>query len=113
VNPLETNVPGPIEIRWEMTAEQIHNLVSGATHPSSGAFALLRGEKTLIWQTKMPESRGTKSGTKPGTVFVRSGRPCVACGDGLALELLSLQRPGGPELAGIEFARLHLATPIR
>ena len=96
------------EIKWTMTAPQIHNLVRAVTHPYPGAFADVRGERTMIWKTKMPEYRGTKSGTKPGTVFVRSGRPCVACGDGLALELVSLQRAGGPELSGTDFAKRHL-----
>jgi methionyl-tRNA formyltransferase len=96
------------EIQWTRPAREIHNLVRAVTHPYPGAFGSVRGAKTFIWKTRIPAQSRTKAGTPPGAVFVRSGRLCVACGDGNVIEVLSAQRPGGPELAGDEFARRHV-----
>ena len=94
-------------IQWTMAAAQIHNLVRAVSHPYPGAFANLFGERTMIWKTRLPADGGTKKGTAPGMVLVRGGRLCVACGDGKAIELLTVQRAGGPEMTGTEFVKRH------
>jgi methionyl-tRNA formyltransferase len=94
-------------IQWTMTAAQIHNLVRAVSHPYPGAFADVLGERTMIWRTRLPADAGTKKGTPPGMALVRGGRLCVACGDGKAIELVTVQRAGGPEMTGAEFVKSH------
>ena len=88
-----------------MAAADIHNLVRAVTHPYPGAFAELLGQKTMVWKTRMPASSGTKKGTRPGMILPRGGNLFVACGDGNAIEFLTVQRPDGPEMSGTEFVK--------
>ncbi|MBP6902976.1 MAG: methionyl-tRNA formyltransferase [Burkholderiaceae bacterium] len=91
-------------IAWTLPAAQIERRVR-AFDPFPGASFQCGGETVKLWRAALrPELAGV-----PGTVLqADEGRLVVACGDG-ALELLTLQRPGGRR---VEAAAFLQALPL-
>jgi methionyl-tRNA formyltransferase len=87
-------------IDWSRSARQIHDLVRAVTHPYPGAFTDLFGGKTYIWKTRLPNLAAHD--TFPGQVRIEQGRVYVAAGDDHYVEILRLQRDGGPEAGAAE-----------
>jgi methionyl-tRNA formyltransferase len=82
-------------IDWSQSAKRVHDLVRAVTHPFPGAFTnVFGGGRTIIWKTRLP-NLGAHD-TFPGQVRREEGRLFVACGDDRYVEILSLQREGGP-----------------
>jgi len=88
-------------IDWSRPAKEIHDLVRAVTHPFPGAYTDLFGEKTYVWRTRLPGLAAHDN--FPGQVRTEAGRLFVACGDDRYVELLRLQRGGGPELDAAAF----------
>jgi methionyl-tRNA formyltransferase len=79
------------EIHWHHSAEQIHNLIRGLTHPFPGAYTTLRGKKVYIWQTELPEQSDRYVGNIPGRIIgKRNGLIEVLTGTGI-IRLAKLQ----------------------
>jgi methionyl-tRNA formyltransferase len=90
------------QIDWSQTAKCVHDLVRAVTAPFPGAFTnVFGGGKTFIWKTRLP-NLGAHD-TFPGQVRREEGRLFVACGDDRYVEVLSLQREGGPIAQGRDF----------
>lgn len=80
-------------IDWQQPAAEIERRLR-AFDPQPGCFFDWAGETVKLWRARL--SPGFAAA--PGSFEVEAGRLRVACGDGQALELLELQRPGGRRL---------------
>jgi methionyl-tRNA formyltransferase len=88
-------------VDWLQPSRQIANLIRGVT-PRPGAWAFLAGKRIKIW------TAGVDSGAlagDPGEVFTVKDALGVACGDGTALTITSLQPEGKPRMAASDWAR--------
>lgn len=92
-------------IRWEETAERVHNFIRGLS-PVPGAFTTFitptgSTEARKIFETRLT---GEPAEDEPGTVSVQDERLLVACADNW-LEITSLQPPGKKRMTASEFLR--------
>lgn len=79
------------EIHWQNTAEDIHNLIRGLTHPFPGAYTTLKGKKILIWESELPIEPLHYVGNIPGRIIgKKDGKIEVLTGKGI-LQLKQLQ----------------------
>ncbi len=77
-------------IDWQQPAQQIERRIR-AFDPQPGCHFEFEGEPLKVWRAQVTSgSGGSPGGTKPD-----GQRFTVACGDGAALDLLEVQRPGG------------------
>ena len=96
---------------WRQSAESIHNLVRAVAYPWPGAFATLRGQKCMIWETRRCPEAEEPSSSRPGDVIGGTDRGVVvACGSG-CLEITRAQIPPGPCVAGEELKKLLAPIP--
>jgi methionyl-tRNA formyltransferase len=77
-------------IDWRQPAAQIERRIR-AFDPQPGCHFEFDGEALKVWRAQVTSGLGGE----PGTAHLDSQRFTVACGDGAALYLLELQRPGG------------------
>jgi methionyl-tRNA formyltransferase len=77
-------------IDWGRPAVEIERRLR-AFDPQPGCHFMLNGQTVKLWRARPCAGFGAS----PGTIEARRDRLRVACGDGQALELLELQRPGG------------------
>ncbi len=77
-------------IDWLRPAAEIERRVR-AFDPQPGCQFELEGQLVKLWRAR----EGGLMTAPPGTVERAAGRLRVACGDGRALDVLELQRPGG------------------
>ena len=75
-------------IDWTKPAAEIRNQIRGLA-PSPGAYTMIGGERVKIFSAKVAQGNHLK----PGTVL-DSRELTIQCGDGKALRLIELQRPG-------------------
>lgn len=87
-------------IDWGRPAAQLHNHVRGLYSWPMATFAL--GEETV--KAHAARLAPEFSGDTPGALL-DSRRFVVCCGDGKALELLTVQAPGKKPVSGEEFLR--------
>lgn len=94
--------PADGRIDWSKSAWQIYNLIRAVTHPFPGAFTFWGGTRIFLWLARPP--RGRPVSAPPGTTLGigEGGALEVATGDGV-LEVLRIQREGGPETDGADF----------
>lgn len=84
-------------IHWQEPAAQIERRLR-AFDPFPGCTFEWRGEAVKLWRAA-PVAIPLPAGVRPGQILpAAANRLVVACGDGRALECLSLQRPGGRRL---------------
>lgn len=93
-------------IDWTLPAAVLERRVR-AFDPFPGCSFDLDGLGVKLWRARPVAGRGA-----PGTVLEADGRLVVACGDG-ALELLTLQAPGGRRVAVSDFLHGHPVTAGR
>ena len=88
-------------IDWSKTAQQVHDHVRGL-HPWPVALMELKGETFKVHATRIVEGSG-----KPGEILglTKTGLK-IACGEG-AVEVISLQAPGGKRMAAPDYFRGH------
>jgi methionyl-tRNA formyltransferase len=88
-------LPEDSQINWNETAENVSRLVRASSHPYSGAFSFLNGEKIVIRKARavIPEDKFLAI---PGHVVAlqkNNNSVMVACADGL-LEVQEIERAG-------------------
>lgn len=89
-------------IDWNASAQKIHNLVRGLSHPFPGAYTFLNGKKIFIWETVLPEQLHF-IGNIPGRIIWKThGIIEVLTGDGI-LGIKSLQIAGEDEVLAKDF----------
>jgi len=89
------------EINWNLPARNVHNHVRGLS-PYPGAWSVVeRLGEIKIFETKVLDS----TSLAPGETDFSGGRLTVGCGDGHAVEVLSLQAPGKRRMATADFLR--------
>lgn len=90
-------------ISWDKPAAQIHNQVRGM-NPWPGAHAIFRGQRLHLWRT-VPLTESITQPALPGTLLAATRNAIrVQCGEGTALDILEIQKPGKPAVSGREFA---------
>jgi len=77
-------------IDWQQSAAQIERRLR-AFDPQPGCHFEFEGEPVKVWRARPVSGFGGQ----PGACRIDNHDFVVACGDGVALELLELQRPGG------------------
>jgi methionyl-tRNA formyltransferase len=80
-------------IDWRQPAAQIERRIR-AFDPQPGCCFDFKGEPLKVWRAQAVQGFGGA----PGASLLDGQRFAVACGDGAALDLLELQRPGGRRL---------------
>lgn len=85
-------------IDWQHAAAQIERRVR-AFDPQPGCHFELDGQTVKLWRARVSEGFAAV----PGTVERSTERLRVACGDGQALDLIELQRPGGRRMGVAAF----------
>lgn len=93
-------------IDWNLSAERIHNLVRGLS-PYPAAWTTLMDGSTEVGAVKVFETRIVKShvGNIPGEIIIEGDTLTVGCGNGEAIEILSLQAPGKRRMPTPDFLR--------
>jgi len=93
-------------LNWTRTAKEIHNRVR-AFNPWPGTTTKFRGTNCKILKAVV----GARSlenqppfQVEPGTVVATKGRLIVMCGDGVPLEILSIQPENRKTVSGADFA---------
>lgn len=76
------------EIDWRMSADNIHNLVRGLSHPYSGAHFVYHGEEVKVWKTQI--SHEDPENVEPGRVLSKpKGGVIIKCGTG-SIQLMDI-----------------------
>ncbi|MDR1619130.1 MAG: methionyl-tRNA formyltransferase [Clostridiales bacterium] len=90
------------KLNFHESAQMVHNRVRGV-NPWPGAYALQDADIVKIWRTKLT---GNPYMGEPGDC-IGSGREglFVVCGDGLLLEIVELQAPGGKRMDAKAYLR--------
>ncbi len=78
-------------IDWQQPAAQIERRIR-AFDPQPGCHFEFEGEPLKVWRA---QTRPRLRRLRRATCTIDGQRFTVACGDGAALDLLELQRPGG------------------
>lgn len=84
------------EIPWVQPAEAVHNHVRGLS-PYPGAWTLHDDTRLKLYRTRLADGEG-----ESGEVVEAGDRLVVACGSG-AVEVVTIQRPGGERLEAKDF----------
>jgi methionyl-tRNA formyltransferase len=72
------------EIKWQMPAKRIYDIVRALTNPYPGAHCIFKGEEIKIWKTKIAGDGHGFDNCNPGMVIKSTGdRITVKTGDGL------------------------------
>lgn len=87
-------------IDWKMPAAQIHNRVR-AFNPWPATVAKFRGSVCKVLKTKIG---AVASSSSPGLILLSKGKLAVSCGDGITLEILSIQPENRKAISGADFA---------
>ena len=98
-------------LNWTRTAKEIYNRVR-ALNPWPGTVTMFRGTNCKILKSVVvavydrPGSGGHRPPLQfePGTVVATKGRLIVMCGDGVPLEILSIQPENRKTVSGADFA---------
>lgn len=88
-----------MQIDWNKSAEEIHNLVR-AFSPQPGAFFIHNGKVIKILKTKVD----INFSGKPGEIIELKNQLILGCGNG-AVEILDIQYEGRKKMSASEFLR--------
>lgn len=90
------------KIDWTKDASDLARLVR-AYDPWPGTWTMIDGKRLKILAATASDHRSELS---PGRAFIiDADRPCVACGNGTALELLRIQLEGREAVSGRDFLK--------
>ncbi len=89
-------------LNWALPAREVHNRVR-AFNPWPGTVTRFRGQTCKVLRTNVFLAPG--EGQDPaGSITVSKGRLRVICGDGVSLEILSIQPENRKAVSGADFA---------
>lgn len=77
-------------IDWNQPAKRVHDFIRAQTRPYPGAFTDAFGEKTWIWKARLSD----EPSPGPGKLGGSAERVLIGCGDGRALEVISVAVDG-------------------
>ena len=97
--PMLSKALSPVD--WRRTARQIHDQIRGLS-PWPGATANLGGKTVKLHQSALLDQT---SDAAPGTVLAADHRLVVVCGDGVCIEILTLQAQGKRAMPAADFLR--------
>ncbi|RYF24750.1 MAG: methionyl-tRNA formyltransferase [Comamonadaceae bacterium] len=98
-------------VDWALPADAIDRRVR-AFDPFPGASTVLGGETIKIWNCKVADGSARSAHARAGQITsVDDAGIQVACGQGTALRLTTLQRAGGKRLPASDFLRGFALTP--
>lgn len=80
------------EIRWENSAQEVHNQIRGLS-PFPGAFTIWQGKRYKIFRSLLADQEGAS-----GEAIVQGKRLFVGCGTG-SIEVLEIQQEGRKRLS--------------
>lgn len=85
--------PEDSRIAWTWSAETIHRLVRASSHPLSGAYTTLEGQrKVIVWRADPQEHRGAFLAVPGQVLYKENDDPVIACGqDVLRLRDIGVQ----------------------
>ncbi|MCY1187407.1 Methionyl-tRNA formyltransferase [compost metagenome] len=81
-----------------------------AFNPSPGATVQVGDTVIKCWQT-LPLAAASSLPHPPGTVLADAGGIIIACGDGSALQVTELQKPGGRRQPAQQFLQAMPLPP--
>jgi len=91
-------------IEWHRPAKEIYNRVR-AFNPWPGTVTRFRGHICKILKTAVATSSSSDDAYAPGSLIMPSrGRLLVTCGDGIPLEIMSIQPENRKPVSGADFA---------
>ncbi len=102
--------PADGEINWNLSADQVRNLIRAVTRPYPGAFSYIASEKCLFWMvSKVPHQ---VEQLRPGTI-VSTDPLVIACGrDAVRVDFGQAEK--GVYMSGAQLAReLNLVEGMR
>ncbi len=78
-------------IDWRMSAQRIHNLVRGLTHPYIGAYFTINSIEYKVWKTEMVKNKNIEN-IEPGQVIDVDDEGCATlkCAD-MCLKLVDVE----------------------
>jgi len=88
-------------IDWTAPAENVHNLVRGLS-PYPAAWTEIDDTQFKIFETRVADE---KKGLAPGQTICERDKMYVGCGDGNAIEILSLQPQGKKRMPAADYLR--------
>lgn len=88
-------------IDWTKDATTIDRMVH-AYHPWPGTWTMMDGKRLKVMNVEIVDG---DENFKPGKAFALDGRPCIAAGDGAAVELLEVQIEGKTQVSGKDFLK--------
>jgi len=91
------------KIRWEESAQSVHNLVRAVAPPYPGAFTRLGGRPMRILRTMLEPGRAARA--RIPAFYCENGRCYAECGDGGVLRVLEFELEGRPTAAQEFFAQ--------
>lgn len=95
---------------WTRPVIAVHNQVRGVT-PEPGAWTMLDGQRLkILGVMPVPNSVSDAQSLKPGELLAGKRQLLIGTGDGV-LELMTVQAPGKPPMAGADWARGARLTP--
>jgi len=97
-------------IDWQLGAAEIHNLVRGVAPPYPGAFCQVEKKHLKVLRTLLPGATPPRLGFP--ALFCHAGHCYAECGDGKALQILSME-VDGRMLDGRSFQRAGTTPPVR
>src|SRR5262245_17418392 len=89
-------------LNWSLPAEEIHNRIR-AFNPWPGAVTKFRDGTCKILKTTASTDRAPLQ-LDPGALIILKGRLMVMCGNGIPLEVLSIQPENRKAISGVDFA---------
>jgi methionyl-tRNA formyltransferase len=90
-------------LNWKWPAMKIHNRVR-AFNPWPGTVTGFRGQTCRVLKTTaIPKSPTEQTSSDAGSLVTSRGRLLAACGDGVLLEILSIQPENRKAVSGADF----------
>lgn len=93
--------PEQERLNWTLSARTLHNHIR-AMNEWPGAYTLFNGERFKIWVSRVSDET---SNEPVGTIIKTPKTLSVVCGDGVLLELLSVQPAGKAKMSSADFCR--------
>jgi methionyl-tRNA formyltransferase len=93
-------------IDFSRSAQQIYDRLRGF-QPWPGAWTKFRGKNFTIWEARP----GRNAGVPPATLLLDGDRLLVGCGDGTALEMITVQPEGKKRMSARDFVNGYQPKP--